>query len=240
MVAVNIGGLFSGIGGLELGLESSGLGRVSWMAEASPARRAVLARHWPAAHVYKDVRDVDERAPTVDVLCGGFPCQDLSPASRGRGKGLDGPKSGLWAEYLRIIGDICPRVVLIENAPTWRQWVPVVRRQLWALGYASLPLRVSAEDVGAPHRRARCWVVAYADGGGQSAMRLDAEVARHRAASVVGRDWRTPSPGGLPVADGLPGGLDRCRMYGDAVVPAVSEFIGRLIAQSLQPAADSE
>lgn len=90
---MRIGSLFSGIGGLELGLERSGLGTVAWQCEIDPFCRAVLARHWPDAMRYEDVRTVDATAPSVDVICGGFPCQDVSLA--GKRGGLDAPRSGL-------------------------------------------------------------------------------------------------------------------------------------------------
>lgn len=230
---MRIGGLFSGIGGLELGLESSGIGRVEWMAEKDPFRRSVLARHWPGARIFEDVYDVGSTAPSIDLLCGGFPCQDLSSASRGRGKGIDGPRSGLWREYLRIVRALRPRIVVIENAPTWRRWVPVVRRELHGVGYASLPVRVSAADVGAPHRRPRVFVLAYSDQEGEPLRAIHAEMARVQPLSSVGRDWRTPPPGGFRLDDGIPGGMDQCGAFGDAVVPAVAEFVGRLIAATL-------
>jgi DNA (cytosine-5)-methyltransferase 1 len=96
------------------------------------------------------------------VLCGGFPCQDLSIA--GRQVGLTGERSGLWLEFKRAIEEIRPDFVVIENvAHTWRRWVPSVREDLGMLGYASLPLRVRASDLGAPHQRARIFLVAHAD-----------------------------------------------------------------------------
>lgn len=232
-MGMNIGGLFSGIGGLELGLESAGLGRVEWMAEADPFRRSVLARHWPSARIFEDVREVDDAATPVDLICGGFPCQDLSSASHGRGQGLEGPKSGLWSEFRRIISALRPTWVVIENAPTWRRWVPVVRRELWADGYASLPIRVSARDAGATHQRDRVFLVAHADRDCESIGAVHAEVAGARAASTIGRDWRTPPPGGFRVADGVPGELDEVEAYGNAVVPAVAELLGRCVVRAI-------
>ena len=96
------------------------------------------------------------------VLVGGFPCQDLSIA--GKQAGLKGDKSGLWAEFRRAIGEVRPDWIVIENvAHTWRRWVPNVRRDLWVAGYDSLPIRVRASDLGAPHQRARIFIVAHAD-----------------------------------------------------------------------------
>lgn len=160
---LTIGSLFAGIGGLDLGLERAGLGPVLWQAEIDPFCRRVLAKHWPDARRYEDVREVDESAPRVGVLCGGFPCQDLSHA--GKRAGLAGERSGLWFEFLRVVGELRPGWVLVENVhQAWRKWVPVVRGTLGRLGYASVPLRLSAAEVGAWHLRRRAFVVAHADG----------------------------------------------------------------------------
>lgn len=158
---MRIGSLFSGIGGLELGLERAGLGSVAWQVEREPYCRHILAKHWPDALRFDDVRTVGaHNLPRVDVLCGGFPCQDLSAANKS-GRGLDGDRSGLWFEMRRIIHELRPSWVVVENvAHTWRRYVPVVRRAFWELGYASLPLRVRACDVGARHERARILLVA--------------------------------------------------------------------------------
>lgn len=159
---LTIGSLFSGIGGLELGLEWSGLGRTAWQVEIDPFCRRVLERHWPQAKRFDDVQAFGG-AP-ADLICGGFPCQDLSPA--GLRKGIDhGERSGLWREFVRVVGAAKPAWVVVENVGhTWRKWVPRVRGDLHRLGYASVPLRVRASDVGAWHERSRIFVVADALG----------------------------------------------------------------------------
>jgi DNA (cytosine-5)-methyltransferase 1 len=112
---MNIGSLFAGIGGLELGLERAGLGPTLWQVEKDPFCRSVLERHWPDAERYDDVTTVDpaELAP-VDLICGGFPCADISLA--GKGLGLAGAQSGLWWEFARIVRGAMPRWVVVENA----------------------------------------------------------------------------------------------------------------------------
>lgn len=110
---MRIGSLFSGIGGLELGLERAGLGHTVWQAEQDPDCRAWLSDHWPGVPCYHDVRDVGASAPPVDVLCGGFPCQDVSSA--GKRAGLEGERSGLWREFDRAVGTLRPRWVVVEN-----------------------------------------------------------------------------------------------------------------------------
>lgn len=160
---LSIGSLFSGIGGLELGLERAGLGPVLWQAECAPYPRRVLAKQWPEVKRYEQVQDVNENAARVGVLCGGFPCQDISQA--GRKAGLSGKKSGLWSEFERAIGDLRPRWVVIENnGHRWRAWVPAVRLALHRLGYPSMCFRLRASEVGAWHQRSRAFVVANSDG----------------------------------------------------------------------------
>lgn len=158
-MTLTIGSLFAGIGGLELGLEWAGLGPTLWQVEISPMCRSVLARHWPEARRHEDVRSVGAAtlAP-VDLICGGFPCQDVSSA--GKRAGLSGDRSGLWYEFARILAECSPKWVVIENVRSGAaKWVDAVRRDLEQLGYASLPVALSASDLGAPHERARIFLV---------------------------------------------------------------------------------
>ena len=109
------GSLFSGIGGFDLGFERAGM-ECAWQVETDIRARGVLARHWPEVERYEDVRNVgrnDLRA--VDVVCGGFPCQDVSIA--GRRAGLAGERSGLWFEFHRVLDELRPRWCIIENVP---------------------------------------------------------------------------------------------------------------------------
>ena len=158
----SVGSLFSGIGGFELGFEWAGFD-VAWQVENDPFCCRVLAHHWPDVPRFGDVRTVRgvDLAP-VDWIIGGFPCQDLSSA--GTRAGLTGPRSGLYREFLRIIDERGPAGVVIENSGhAWRQWVPVLRRALWARGYSSLPLHMRARDFGAWHIRHRVYLVAHVD-----------------------------------------------------------------------------
>lgn len=234
-----IGSLFSGIGGLDLGLERAGLGRIAWQCEIDPFCRRVLARHWPEVRIYEDVREVGHDAARVDVLCGGFPCTDLSHAARGRARaGLAGDASGLWYEMLRIVGELGPRVVVIENvADAWRQWLPVVRRDLWDLGYASVPIRVRAADVGCPMGRPRVFVVAHANRDGERLVPIHAEVARASSALAADSAWQTDPRDAARVADGSAYRVDRRRALGNAVVPQCAEVVGRAILEHIARAA---
>ena len=132
---MNVGSLFAGIGGFDLGLERAGMRR-SGKSSIDAYCRAVLARHFPDAERYEDVREVGaaQTSPPVDVLCGGFPCQDLSLA--GQGAGIDGARSGLWSEYARIIGELRPRYVVVENVSALlARGLGRVLGDLAALGY---------------------------------------------------------------------------------------------------------
>ena len=157
---LRIGSLFSGVGGLELGLERAGVGRVVWQCELDPFCRRVLAKHWPNVTRFEDVTQPRDW-PDADLICGGFPCQDVSSA--GRRRGLGGSRSGLWYHFAAVVGRVRPAWVIVENvASGLRSWLPTVRRQLCELGYRTTPVALSAADVGAPHLRRRVFVVAHA------------------------------------------------------------------------------
>jgi len=227
---LKIGSLFSGIGGLELGLEWAGVGRVVWQVECDPFCRKVLAKHWPGVKQYEDVQKVGAELERVDVVCGGFPCQDLSGAhTAGKRRGLDGAKSGLWSEYLRIVESCRPTWIVVENVMPCRDWLPFVRRDLHEIGYSSVPVLLRACDVAAPHERPRCFVLAHADGKGEPLRAEHAKVAGLRALSKPGRHWGAPPPRGFRMDDGVPRGMDRLRCLGNAVVPQCAEVIGRII-----------
>jgi DNA (cytosine-5)-methyltransferase 1 len=162
---MRIGSLFSGIGGLEMGLERAGVGHVAWQVERDPFCRSILAKHWPDAERFDDVCSVGSHnlAP-VDVICGGFPCQDISYA--GKGAGLAGERSGLWREYARIVREIRPSFVVVENvAALLARGLGDVLGDLASLGFDAEWFCLRASDVGAPHRRERVFVVAYRDDG---------------------------------------------------------------------------
>lgn len=160
---MTIGSLFSGIGGLEMGLEMLGLGPVLWQCDADPYARAVLAHHWPNVHRFDDVRSIDATAPRPDIICGGFPCQDISNA--GKRAGIRGARSGLWSEFARIIRVLRPRIVFVENvAALAARGLDRVLGDLAALGFDAEWDCFSAAEVGAPHIRRRLFVLAYASG----------------------------------------------------------------------------
>lgn len=156
---LTVGSLFSGIGGLELGLERTGGFRTLWQCEIDPYCRAVLRKHWPDVYCYEDIRDINGETEPVDVLCGGFPCQPVSVA--GKGLAQEDPR-WLWPEFARVVGLLQPRYVIVENVPGLRKrGLSNVVGDLAALGYDAEWNIVSAASVGAPHLRKRLFVVAY-------------------------------------------------------------------------------
>jgi DNA (cytosine-5)-methyltransferase 1 len=232
--------LFSGIGGFSLGLERTGGFRTVAFCEIEPFPRRVLAKHWPEVPIYYDVRELTaERLAAdgiaVDVICGGFPCQDISAS--GKGAGLDGERSGLWGEIVRLAGDIRPKLVLVENvyALTFRGLGRVLG-DLAGLGMDAEWYRIPAAAVGAPHRRDRVWVVAYADdfGRGSTPFGYDALRQHERPFSQDFRVPELPEPAICRVDDGVPSRVDRLRALGNAVVPQIPELIGRAILAAEQ------
>lgn len=231
-----IGSLFSGIGGLELGLERAGVGETIWQVEKEEFRRGILAKRWPRAKRFDDVRAVGARLLNkVYALCGGFPCQDVSQAARGRNSGLDGERSGLWYEYLRIVDELRPQWVVVENVASGKaRWLPEVRRGLFVHGYDSTAIELGAVDVGANHTRKRVFVVAYPYKDGKSTFTVDAEAYFVSPnAATMWNGWKA-EPDSFRMDDGLPAGLDRVEALGDSVVPQCAEVIGRLIVANIE------
>lgn len=224
---MRIGSLFSGIGGLELGLEWSGLGHTVWQVEKDEFCRRVLAKHWPNAERFDDVCAVGTATlASVDLICGGFPCQDVSSA--GPRLGLAGERSGLWREFARVVGELRPRWVVVENVASGAElWLDAVVCDLAERGYAVLPVPLSAEDVGAPHERARVFLIArHADSDREPVGTEHAEVAH--VPSVAGRFPGWSARPDLRMDDGVPGGLAR---LGNAVAPRCAEVIGWMVRE---------
>ncbi len=161
---LTVGSLFSGVGLCDLGLEWAGM-KHRFFCEVDPFCRSVLRRHWPGLPIYEDVRNLrGENLPHPDVLCGGFPCQDVSLA--GKRKGItEGTRSGLWYEYVRLIEEIRPKYVIAENVPgLLAAGIETVLQELAEIGYDAEWEVLSASAVGAPHRRERVFLVAYPHG----------------------------------------------------------------------------
>ena len=161
---LTFGELFAGIGGFSLGLERAGM-QCKWQVEIDDFARRVLHKHWPEVPRHDDVRTFPpaEDDYSVDIICGGFPCQDISVA--GKGAGLSGERSGLWYEFARVIGELRPRYVIVENvAALLHRGMDTVLADISTLGYDSEWHVIPASAVGAPHQRERVWIVAYSSG----------------------------------------------------------------------------
>lgn len=233
--------LFSGIGGFSLGLERTGGFETVAFCEIDPFCRKVLAKHWPNVRQYEDVGELtaDRLAAdgiSVDVICGGFPCQDISYA--GKGLGLAGERSGLWREYRRLIGEIRPSHVIVENVSALLdRGMGDVLGDLAEVGYDAEWHCIPAWYAGLPHARDRIWIVAYADSQGLErgalTRSLDAEWQGRAeqlgamAERLVGLSAPAGSSGGI--AYGVPRRVDRLRSLGNAVVPQIPELLGRAI-----------
>ncbi len=229
---LKFGSLFAGVGGLDLGLEEAGL-ECAFQVEADEYCRTILEQHWPDVPKFGDVRDVSAATlPPVDLLAGGFPCQDISSA--GRRAGIEGERSGLWSEFARLISELRPRYVLIENVEALRfagRGFGRVLSDLSARGFDATWDCLPAAAFGAPHLRQRIFVFAWNanatdagrfgrdDADGAS---LFAEIARRQFSGwqpaqclehFEVRDFTYPAlPEHLRISDGFSGQLDEAHL----------------------------
>lgn len=196
---LTVGDLFSGVGGFALGLERAGM-CTRWFAEVDPFASAVLRKHWPDVPNHGDVRSVRAgRVEHVDVICGGFPCQDISIA--GSGRGLEGERSGLWREMHRIVGELRPRYALVENVGALTsRGLAVVLGDLAAIGYDAEWHVVPVAAVDAPHLRERCWIIAVDADADRERLRHDEQRAPSGRIEVRDSGHAEPVDDGPPLA----------------------------------------
>lgn len=169
---ITFGDLFAGIGGFSLGFERAGM-ECKWHVEIEPYCQKVLRKHWPNCGEWDDVRTFPP-SPTedwsVDVICGGFPCQDISNA--GKRAGIDGERSGLWRDMCRVVRALRPRVVVVENvAAILGRGLDRVLGDLAEIGYDAEWDCIPAAAVGAPHIRDRLFIHAYANNSSKKRQR---------------------------------------------------------------------
>lgn len=222
--------LFSGIGGFSLGLERAGMKTVAFC-EIDPYCRAVLKKHWPGVPIFEDVRKLtNSDVPGADVICGGFPCQDISSA--GKGLGFAGERSGLWRDYSRLIGTIRPRFAVMENvtALLWRGLGRVLG-DLAEVGYDCQWHCIPASVFGAPHERDRIWIIAYPHSAQREGRRISSGIYQEYADACRSGRWEA-EPGVCRVDDGTPNRAHRLKSVGNAVVPVIPEIIGRAIMRA--------
>lgn len=249
MAKLRVLDLFSGIGGFSLGLERTGGFETVAFCEIEPFPRRVLAKHWPEVPQYDDVRTLTaarlaaDGITDINVITGGFPCQGISIA--GKGLGLADPRSGLWGDTFRLIGELGPQVVLLENsAELLGRGLGDVLRDLASIRYDAEWHCIPAGNIGAPHERDRIWIVAYPDSQRRgkhygSAIAIPPLVSGH--SDHFGYEgWQAPWEQILEtvcrVDDGLRGRLDKLgfQHLGNAVVPQIPELIGHAILASIR------
>jgi len=200
--------LFSGIGGFSLGLSKTGGFRTEAFCEIESYPQQVLKKHWPGVPIYEDIRHltserlVRDGIPRIDVITGGFPCQDISLA--GEQAGIEGSRSGLWGEYARLIGEIRPKYAVVENVSALLSgesggWFGTVLRDLAGIGYDARWSCISASDCSAPHLRNRVWVLAYPnrDDGGRGGSTEPSERNSRLELGSSGEDVAYPNSKGL-------------------------------------------
>jgi DNA (cytosine-5)-methyltransferase 1 len=238
----SIGSLFAGIGGFELGLERAIPGAYTlWQVEQNTFCQKVLAKHWTEARIYDDVKNINKKnVERVDILCGGFPCQDISTA--GKGEGLNGKKSGLWWEMHRIIEELQPRAVIMENVAAINvRGLGAVLGSLSQIGYDAEWCTISSGGAfGLPHKRDRWFAIAY-----PSSIRLQRS-RRYNSSKYQKKntDWKTNQfissvqrealPFMCRAHNGIPSelGENMMRALGNAIVPQCSEWIGKKLWES--------
>lgn len=171
------GSLFTGVGGFDLGFDRAGM-TCAWQVERDAQCRTVLERHWPGVERYEDVRNVGAELAAVDLICGGFPCQDLSVA--GRRAGLAGERSGLWHEFHRIVTELTPQWVVIENVPgllssNGGRDFAVILRGLVECGYGVAWRVLDSQYFGVAQRRRRVFIVASLGSGAAAQVLFESE-----------------------------------------------------------------
>jgi len=243
--ALNELALFAGAGGGILGGVLLGW-RTVCAVEIDPyARSVLLARQndgiLPPFPVWDDIRTFDGTPwrGRVDVVSGGFPCTDISAA--GKGAGINGEHSGLWKEMARVVGQVRPRFVFIENSPLLRtRGFEQVQEDLAEMGYGCRWGVVGARDVGAPHKRERIWILAHANGDSAQGLEQEPQPSEHkrqnRLQSGTGGqrkrfDW-PDEPTICRVANGVANRVDRIKAIGNGQVSRVAATAFRALTNA--------
>lgn len=230
---MRIGSLFSGIGGLELGLEWAGVGHTVWQVEQDAYCRQVLARHWPDAQRFTDVREVGaHNLEPVDVICGGYPCQPFSVAGLRRGTA---DTRHLWPEFARILRELRPEFAIMENVSNHLNiGFGDVLGDLATIGYDAEWDVLSAGGIGAHHIRRRVFVIANLPDAIRSRPQRQREAtkgpwSKQQLEGLVSAELRVSVPAGTSggISDGAPHRAHRLRALGNAVVPQCAEVVGR-------------
>jgi DNA (cytosine-5)-methyltransferase 1 len=221
---------FSGIGGFSLAARWLGGFETVQFVERELFCQRILRKHWPTVPIHDDIRTFQPTTGTADIVCGGFPCQDLSVAGQRRGLGPD-TRSGLFHQLIRIILLVRPQFIVLENvASILDGHLGTVVGELAKAGYDSEWSCISAADLGAWHIRDRWWMVAYPEcyriqghlPDAISWQRGFADVAFSRRVEDLRNGPSGSSPRFRGDPDGVPGWMDRLKALGNAVVPQVA------------------
>lgn len=234
--------LFSGIGGNTIGLRDY-INTIAYCEADRHAQSVLLSRMAEGlvepAPIWDDIQTLkgNQLDKQIDIIIGGFPCQDISIA--GNGTGLEGKRSGLFYEVCRLVKEINPTFVFLENVPAIRtRGLREVIREFTNLGYGCRWTCVSAAEVGAPHLRKRWFLLAYSNKQGLQGSKDTGETRRDRSKAIkqpagqsqIFRDHWATEPNVGRVVNGLPLRVDRIKRLGNAVVPAqAKEAFERLI-----------
>jgi DNA (cytosine-5)-methyltransferase 1 len=246
---LNVLSLFAGIGGFDLGLERTGGFNTVAFCEIEPFCQKVLAKHWPKVPCYDDVKTLSRERLTsdgiaIDCIVGGFPCQDISFAGYGEGI-ADGTRSGLWSEFARLIGELRPQFVIVENvAALLSNGMERVLGDLATIGYDAEWHCIQAYDAGLPHQRSRIWIIAYPKCEGRKRPIADNSIfsgslqAFTKPSHNIAEYWLQVvlDKCGLRTGNGVSLAMERRRLkaLGNAVVPQIPELIGRAILESIK------
>ena len=237
-MSLTVGSLFSGIGGMDLGLERAGHA-VIWQSEIDPYCNKVLKKHWPTVPNLGDITTIDwGKIERPDIICGGYPCQPFSHA--GKRNGTADPRH-LWPAMHNAILQLRPDYALMENV---RGHLSLgfgdVLADLAKIGYDAEWQCIPAAAIGALHKRDRLYIVAYPKGsrlqGNGQPFRQKPPLAVFTSSSSHCKwhnskaIWQT-EPNVGRVANGVPNRVDRLKGLGNAVVPQVAELVGRLIGE---------
>lgn len=226
---LTVGSLFSGIGGLDLGLERAGM-KVIWQSEIDPFACKVLEKHWPGVPNHGDIKRIDwDTVERPDIICGGYPCQPFSCA--GQRNGTNDPRH-LWPWVRESISRLQPRFAILENVRGHLTLGGLqVIGELAEIGYDAEWRIVPASGLGARHQRERIIIVAYPSGirGARWWSAFKSGHAEAREHALQGAEYWKDEPAVGRMADGVSNRMDRLRGLGNAVVPQVGEYIGRLI-----------
>ncbi len=250
------GSLFSGIGGFELGAEWAGI-KTLWNCEIEEFQRSILKKHFPNAKQYTDIKEL-KNPEYVDIISGGFPCQDISMANTRGAKGINGERSGLWKEYFRIIRDVRPKYIVAENsaAITFRGLEHVLC-DLSEIGYDAQWQCLSATSFGFKDYRERIYIIAYPHENREFSKRMDnpfIDVQQYQNQKIGSKVWSEFSLDSQKMvftynqwgdtgqelitepllcgeSDGIPDQIHRLEALGNSVKPQIAQYLFECIKQ---------